>query len=275
MYYINTFYLVFIYSNLRMSTEITLGKPNIGRFFKYLGETIILTTSIATVIMYKTSFDLNIEMFQQFLTWIVLESMIFLLNTYHNYMRFKHCNRVFASFHELNSWYNSTFHRRIELLMYLTSLIIRFSFIQFLYNPPKDFKPQQLQIYVMIYIVSIWTYASLFSVVGSFLAHVCFLGVRRRPIQNYYWISVISNNSLRNRVANFIPNNLEEHVDETCPICLETGQEPWVELICHHKFHRHCIHQYITGTVYIPTCPMCRGPIQQEAQTNMDLIAAV
>ena len=165
------------------SFEIKLGRPSIFKCLKYSGETVILAISLAQVIKYNRSFDLGIELFQQFLAWLIIESTVFMLNTYHIYAWFKNINRLFENYEQLSQWYNKTFYRRLELLMYCVSLIIRFSFMQFFYNPPKEFSYSQIQIYIMIYIVSIWTYAQLFSVIGLFLG-IIIRGVRRPTVNN-------------------------------------------------------------------------------------------
>jgi hypothetical protein len=47
-----------------------------------------------------------------------------------------------------------------------------------------------------------------------------------------------------------------------CSICLDEGHDesPFKVLSCGHRFHSHCIHQWIKGDK--PTCPECREPVR-------------
>lgn len=43
-------------------------------------------------------------------------------------------------------------------------------------------------------------------------------------------------------------------VQEECVICLDEKEKEWRELICHHRFHKQCIDDWIAIRA---KCPMC------------------
>lgn len=61
--------------------------------------------------------------------------------------------------------------------------------------------------------------------------------------------------------------------NEECAICIQNGTESsdpnFVTLPCDHKFHDTCMKQWLlTGNSL--TCPMCRSPITQEMEQNVN-----
>ncbi|MDR1628107.1 MAG: hypothetical protein LBR79_04980 [Oscillospiraceae bacterium] len=52
--------------------------------------------------------------------------------------------------------------------------------------------------------------------------------------------------------------------EEMCTICYEEGMpQGYLELPCHHKFHKVCIVEWVRTCCQhgrIPRCPMCRHP---------------
>ncbi|PAA78686.1 hypothetical protein BOX15_Mlig029692g3, partial [Macrostomum lignano] len=49
-----------------------------------------------------------------------------------------------------------------------------------------------------------------------------------------------------------------------CNICLEPVTEPVVSL-CGHLFCWPCVHRWLTARPQAPSCPVCKGPISEDA----------
>ncbi len=55
----------------------------------------------------------------------------------------------------------------------------------------------------------------------------------------------------------------EPLASDQCSICLESGSS-WIALSrCHHRFHAHCIRQWMRTT-----CPMCRAEYGEEDEDD-------
>lgn len=62
-----------------------------------------------------------------------------------------------------------------------------------------------------------------------------------------------------------VHNRMERHAEsyheqqEECVICLDEEEKEWRELVCHHRFHRQCIEDWIAIRA---KCPMCMKNIK-------------
>eukprot|EP00511_Aplanochytrium_stocchinoi_P002841 CAMPEP_0204843206 /NCGR_PEP_ID=MMETSP1346-20131115/47840_1 /ASSEMBLY_ACC=CAM_ASM_000771 /TAXON_ID=215587 /ORGANISM="Aplanochytrium stocchinoi, Strain GSBS06" /LENGTH=729 /DNA_ID=CAMNT_0051982313 /DNA_START=438 /DNA_END=2627 /DNA_ORIENTATION=+ len=77
----------------------------------------------------------------------------------------------------------------------------------------------------------------------------------------------VSELCIRDNPSGNISNNLEldEAVDQTCPICLEVFEngDEYYEIKCGHLLHKDCLIQW---TIKKNECPMCRGMIASELE---------
>jgi hypothetical protein len=68
----------------------------------------------------------------------------------------------------------------------------------------------------------------------------------------------------RNSLHTYLTSRIHEesdNSDESCTICLETltSTIPTIELQCNHKFHSHCITEWLERELI---CPNCRTPLE-------------
>ena len=240
--------------------EVRLERPNLYKIIMFSIDSIIFLNSVIMSIVYIDEFNLHLDLFQKFLTYLIVDGILFFLNSYQMTIWFLNIGRLFRSNAEKMYWKAENFYPKMELLLTITSAIIRFSFIEFSWKQ----LPKLVNIYLAIFIVSIYSYVSIFIIIIFTLIGLSLVIYARNTNQQPIELTTIATEP-SNILVNIIPQFVSARENWECAICLDNPpNEQWVNLNCNHQYHYHCFRQYLSSINTVePNCPICRRPIIQ------------
>ena len=206
----------FLYDNRRICSKLYI-------FLKTIG---IIFYTISLLTCYNPDF---------FIGMIVAMFLSAINSMRYEYAHFKRYGTIFSSINEFKEW-KKRLYPKSRVLFSIAEFVIKIVYFVNTFPPVYEFRnlcqigESIFKIHILVIIISYIT-VTFFSI-----AILCFIYFpSNRQLEN---ILVINNQN------------------EECCICLDSeNTNPWSILPCGHKFHGHCISQWLRSN---QTCPICR-----------------